>query len=259
MNFRIAATIIGAVAFALALTVMLNYVKFERTFSRLLESRFAFVVLDLRTVIQTGLDLGLELSAMSNVQTILARVAERDDQILAIAVFDDRGHLTFNHGDLSLPGTTLPTDWLADTKQHETLDNYVGNPELGIVGMALVNNFGHRVGSVVLRYDDSFYGLALRHTLLELIHTAVAILLITALVAVTWVWLLFHGINRSLARVQAAIGQLLNNGGYADFQPTGNFELEQCYVDTEKKSIEALHKLAAAQKVLALEQRLERG
>ncbi|NJN45731.1 MAG: hypothetical protein HC808_03750 [Candidatus Competibacteraceae bacterium] len=259
MNFRIAATITCAVAFALALTVMLNYVKFERTFSHLLESRFAFVVLDLRTVIQTGLDLGLELSAMSNVQTIIERAAERDDQILSITVFDDQKNLTFEHGESGLAGKTIPPDWLAVSQGNEALDHFAGDPDIGIVGMALVNNFGHRVGSIVLRYDDSFYALALRHTLLELVHTAGAILAITALIAVVWVWLLFHGINRSLARMQTAINQLLNNPGTEVFQPVSHSELEMCYVDTEKKSLEALNQLAAAQKVLALEQRLGRG
>ncbi|MEE4377369.1 MAG: hypothetical protein V2J55_07635 [Candidatus Competibacteraceae bacterium] len=259
MNFRIAATITTAVACALALTVMLNYVKFERTFSRLLESRFAFVVLDLRTVIQTGLDLGLELSAMSNIQTVLERAAERDDQILSIAVYDEQNNLAFKHSELGSSEQTVPPDWLAASQGNEALDSYVGDPDVGIVGMALINNFGYRVGSIVLRYDDSFYTLALQHTLLELIHTAVAILGITALVAIIWVWLLFHGINRSLLRMQAAISELLNNPGTGDFQPAHNSELEMCYVDTEKKSLEALNQLAAAQKVLVLEQRLGRG
>jgi hypothetical protein len=259
MNFRIAATITGAVAFALALTVMLNYVKFEHTFSRLLESRFAFVVLDLRTVIQTGLDLGLELSAMSNVQTIIERAAERDDQILSITVFDDQGSLTFNHGEAILPGDAVLSDWLAASRGNEALNEYAGDPDVGIVGMALVNNFGHRVGSIVLRYDDSFYTLALRHTLLKLIHTAVAILGITALIAVASVWLLFHGVNHSLARMQTAISQLLNSAGNGGFQPARNSEFEMCYVATEKKSLEALNQLAAARKVLDLEQRLGRG
>jgi hypothetical protein len=61
MRIKIFLTIIGSVALALAVTVLLNYARFERTLLTVAESRFAVVVQDLRLSIETGLDLGLEL------------------------------------------------------------------------------------------------------------------------------------------------------------------------------------------------------
>jgi len=57
MIAKLAVTIIGLIALALGVTVLLDYAKFERAFTEVAESRFVFVVKELRSTIETKLGL----------------------------------------------------------------------------------------------------------------------------------------------------------------------------------------------------------
>lgn len=256
MHFKITATILIIVTFALGLTVMLNYVKFEHTLTGLAESRLAFVVWDLRAAIETGLDLGLDLETMTNTEAILGRATARDPQILSIVVFDERGRPLFQRGHSAFTDT-IPAAWReAMARNPDASVWHATDPQALVVGTRLLNNFGRAVGGIVLRYDRAFYDRELDQAFSGLARIAAVILAATSLVATLSVWLLFRGIQRSFERLRTALEHLLTLRHDSTFQPQADSTLEGYYAAAEQKSREIWQRLETAHRLLQMEQKL---
>ena len=99
---KAAAVVTLIVGLTLALIGMLNFFRFEQTLRATTEARLGFVAKDLKANVQTGLDLGLDLPSMSNVQNIIEREAATDPGILGIDVFDDQAEVLFSTQDGAL-------------------------------------------------------------------------------------------------------------------------------------------------------------
>ena len=257
MHFKITATILIIVTFALGLTVMLNYVKFEHTLAGLAESRLAFVAWDLRAAIETGLDLGLDLETMANTEAILGRATARDPQILSIVVFDERGRPLFQRGVHSAFTDTIPTAWReAMARNPDAAVWHATDAQALVAGTRLLNNFGRTVGGIVLRYDRVFYDRELDQAFAGLARIAAVILAVTSLVATLSVWLLFRGIQRSFGRLRTALEHLLTLRHESTFQPQTDSALEGYYAAAEQKSREIWQRLETAHRLLQMEQKL---
>jgi hypothetical protein len=242
LYFKIGVTIVIIIAFALGLTVMLNYAKFERTFSDLAESRFAFMVRDLRTVTETGLDLGLDLSTMTNVQGIIEREAAKDDQILSIEVFDEQGVILYRTGQ-SIESPDVPTAWRDAMVATQTDEWRSVNDDALVVGTRLTNNFGSDVGGIALRRDRTQHDSVLARMLTNLSRAAIAMLVIMGIIALFSAFLLFRSTNRSLHRMRQALTDLLDAQKPSGFKPRRRSEMERDYANAEKRSRETLHEL----------------
>ncbi|MCP5158906.1 MAG: hypothetical protein H6974_01345 [Gammaproteobacteria bacterium] len=260
MSLKITATITVLIAFVLGLAVLMNYAKFERTFSNLTQSRLAFLIQDLRDTLEFGLDLGLDPAAMANTAAILTREATQDPHILSISVFDDQKRVLHQYQSDLLkhhPVAPLASAWLATVLQTiAKTPQHVSDSETLMVGIPLVNNFGRTVGALILRYDRSFYDQELQHTLFDLIRAALLILVATSLAAWLSVWLLFRSARRELRQVGAALEQFLENRQVSASPFEGDSALKVLHVAAEQKSQEFQQRLVQADRILHLEQRL---
>ncbi|ALG67942.1 hypothetical protein [Beggiatoa leptomitoformis] len=95
LTLKISFTIILLLSFALGMISLLNYFKYEKTFSSLVQSRFVVLVLDLKNTLENSINLGLSLAEINNTQKIIERIAQQDEQIFSIDIFDQTGALLF--------------------------------------------------------------------------------------------------------------------------------------------------------------------
>jgi len=243
LYLKIELTIIVIITFALSLTVLLNYAKFEHTFSDLAQSRFGFMVRDLQTVTETGLDLGLDLSTMTNVQEIIEREAAKDDQILSIEVFGEDGEILYRTGS-TISSDTIPSAWREAVTASDPGVWDAVDPSALVVGTRLTDNFGRVVGGIALRYDRTLHDSVLSGMLESLTRAGVLVLLAAGIFAFISVFLLFHSTNRSLARMRASLSQLmLDDGPVESFTPRRASNMERDFAGAEEKSRETLRDL----------------
>ena len=82
LSSRIALVVALVIGLGVGLTVLLNYFKLAQTLTTIVETRLAFTAHDVRSRIEAGLDLGLDLAALTNIEGIVDEVAANDPEDL---------------------------------------------------------------------------------------------------------------------------------------------------------------------------------
>jgi hypothetical protein len=227
---------------ALALVGMLNFFRFEQTLRATTEMRLGFIAEDLKGNIQTGLDLGLDLSSMSNVQAIIDREAAADPGILGIDVFDDHARILFSSqkGAVERP---IPDAWRSAIGSDDDAVWQASDHEQMVVGTRLTSNFGSDVGGVALRYSRASFEEQLQRMLDLLIRLGISTLIITALMSLVVSWLVLGATARRLARVRSAVENALTHPEGPSFRPSRH-PIEQEYAMADRALRERLIRAA---------------
>ena len=241
---KAAAVVTLIVGLALALIGMLNFFRFEQTLRATTEARLGFVAKDLQANIQTGLDLGLDLSSMSNVQNIIDREAATDSRILGIDVFDDHAQVLFSTEEGAVE-SQIPAAWRAAIGADVDAVWQASDRAQMVVGTGLTSNFGADVGGVALRYSRASFEEQLQRMLDLLIRLGIATWVITALLSLGVCWLVFGATARHLARVRSAVDSALTNPEGPSFRPSRH-PIEQEYALAEQGLRERLRRAATS-------------
>lgn len=207
---RTSAVISLVVIFAIGLVTFLNYLKFERTLTTLLQSRLELMIRDLRADIEWSLNLGLALNELRNFQPLVERLTKSDRHVLAVDVFGTDGQTVF-HSDRQPAGQPAPPDRGAILRQDEARLWWSQEDDALVVGTVLVNNFGQVAGGATLRYSSAGIEATLERTAACLAGTLPALMAGVVLVVIGLVvpsmWRTasaFVGITRDLERFVAA-------------------------------------------------------
>ena len=199
---RLSATFVGIVFSTAIVTVALNYLKFQNLLEDYSANIYQFVVSDVRSTVEAGIDLGLPLNVLTNIQTVIDRREAQDRTILRIAVFNESGRIIFDT-DRARIGETIPLAW---RPAHAVSKGWrFSRGEEWIAGAPVVNNFEKEVGGIVLRYDPEVVGRKTTSILLAMTSEAVVVNGIGALLAILGVWLLVKRTRRALANSVRAI------------------------------------------------------
>lgn len=241
---KAAAVVTLIVALTLALIGMLNFFRFEQTLRATTEARLGFIAKDLKANIQTGLDLGLDLSSMSNVQSIIDREAVTDARILGIDVFDDQAQVLFST-EQSATGAQIPGAWRAAIGSDDDAVWQASDHAQMVVGTRLTSNFGADVGGVALRYSRASFEEQLQRMLDLLVRLGISTLIITALLSLVVSWLVFGSTARRLARVRLAVESALTHPEGPSFRPTRH-PIEQEYALADKGLRDRLRRAATS-------------
>jgi len=136
---------------ATALSAFLILGKFDRSVSEFELSRYAFLLGNIQTIFVRDLDWGLDLDQLADAQVVLERQVSSGQGVVALMLFDARGHVLAQAGEkrfaqvpepwITRNGTGSARPWTAEAD---------GNL---IVGLRLSNNFGETVGGVALGYS----------------------------------------------------------------------------------------------------------
>ena len=196
---------------AVTVTVLLHRARFERTLLALTETRLAFAAADVGARIQSGLDLGLDLPAMANVQAILDAETRDDPKILAVEVLDAAGKILFRAGPAAAgarpggpgeaaaggegdraagPGDAADAEAGVGDDRRRAGDVVWSDAGSGLIAgrSGLVDIFGEPAGTLVLSYSRSSVAATTAAMTFLLARVALVLVLLLALAGLAWLW-----------------------------------------------------------------------
>ena len=193
------------------MTAGLSIDKFRRTHTDLLDSRFQFVVNDIRHRIETQMDLGLALATLEDVSEELETYRVNDETILSIEVFDENGSVLFST-DPSFIGDLVSQDWLLAWRSSQNKNLWsILERDAGVVGVAIQNNLNQKVGSLALRYSREFLDLSVANQTERLLVIGLIIAAVMALVSFLGCRILLRGPISDLNTMTRAMTDIMNN------------------------------------------------
>ncbi len=155
LRWNLFAAITTIMACCLALISFLNYCNFEKDLHSFVRSRFMVVGQDLKNTVEYGLNLGLGLQELKNIQQLIVDTKERDTDIADLMVLDQQGTILF-HSNPGQVGQQAEADWLQHSLPHRDGPAlHTSNPAGQQTVLPIVNQFNIMVGSLVLSYPSA--------------------------------------------------------------------------------------------------------
>jgi hypothetical protein len=244
LRFKISLMIVLIICFSLVLNIFLNFFNFDKSYSTLIRSRFMVSAKEMKNTVEYGLNLGLTLRQLKNLQDIMDNMIKEDPDITGLLIFDDTGKIIFNvqerkeSKDRKLStnkiakeiGSMVPPDWLYAIGQGKRTEaSFKGRVEHSFI-LPITNNFDIIVGGLVLSYS----GVQIDRTILEVLFFLWKIflgaLVIFTLVTIFFINNIFSDIVRSLKSMSNLLSGLMDDPG----KGSNEFNLEK--VITQKSS-----------------------
>ncbi len=215
MRFGLAIRVAVAMAVILVVGVVttgvLSIQKFETTLADLLNSRFQFVVGDIRDRIEVRMDLGLALNDLEGVSEELEEYLREDRDILSMEVFDESGTVLFS-SDISLVGDLVSEQTVETWRENRGKDWWSRlQIDAGLVGVPIRNNLSQDVGSLVLRFSREFLDSSIANQTQRLLYFGGIVVLAMIVLSVIGVALLLRRSTRDLYYMGMAIDDIAEN------------------------------------------------
>ncbi|MBO9509223.1 hypothetical protein [Thalassospira sp. A3_1] len=146
LSTKIGLALFLVLASALSMTTVLNYLRFDQTLHTLLAQRMTVILNETSQDIVAGIDLGLRLENMENLQSILNRRLDMSNDIRNVAVLDCDGTIISNAArspdDQTLSGAAIP---------QQSRDQWIDfTPGIATAGQVLRDSLGQCAGQVVI-------------------------------------------------------------------------------------------------------------
>lgn len=188
------AAIVLVLGFSLVLISLLNYFKYEKTFSALQRSKFEVIARDLKAAAETGMNIGLPLPALKNMQDLISRESHRDNQILNIEIFGTDGTVLYSTQPGRAGATESPK--LLDALRHASGKAWeLNDKDSFLVGVPINNNFGRLSGGLAIRYAKSYFETELLRIGRELAEYSAIVFGVSVFAAALAVMLMIRGMN----------------------------------------------------------------
>ncbi len=216
LALRVAFAMAVILAIGVATTGALSIHKFERTLADLLNSRFQFVVSDIRDRIETRMDIGLALQDLEGVSGELEEYARQGPEVLSMEVFDASGTVLFS-SDATLVGDLVSEDMVNTWRENYDKESWSGlQSDAGVVGVPIRNNLSQNVGSLVLRYSRQFLDQSIEEQTRRLAVRGIMILAAMAIISLVGSILMLRRSTRDLHYMSLALDEISTNRSDAD-------------------------------------------
>ena len=194
LTSKLAITVFGVLFFSISMCSLLNYVNFEKNYREIVDSRFNALLENLRGRVEYGLNLGLSLDAMKNVESLIIDAQAADSDIAFIRVFDNQGHVLFS---------------TSDEAQYEQA---MSSGEAFVrMDVDVKNNFDQVEGKLTLAYKEEVIVAAASRTQLKLIIDASAMLAIFGLLGAIFMRASLRNLIGSLKYMEGSLSNILTN------------------------------------------------
>lgn len=190
----------------------------ERGEEALAEARLGVILTKADETIERGLQLGLPLSELQQVEPVLDRAIATSDDILAVDVFSQTGITVFST-DRGAVGQPVPEAWTNAIAEHRNrLPWRASERETETIGTAATNDFHQTEGWVALILSRDALTSPLSR-LPPVLTKAWALILVGALVMALVGTLLLRGLRRPFERAEAALARA-NEGAALQLDPS---------------------------------------
>lgn len=225
--------VVSALALWLGMSAGLGHL--ERELQAVHESHLRFTLGELRSRLQSGLDLDVHFAAAGKAQGLLDAAVRAEPRIASITVVDASGTIIFSSGAASAPHLPLKEQRMPSFSMREA-----GSL---VMSSSLVDDNGAHSGAVAVRYEPAeplaAIGLARR----ELALAATAALVVLALCCVLGFHALMRHSQRRFDLMASRLGSVRSRAGL----DAGLLLVEQASMASKT----ALHEVNAARDALA--------
>jgi len=205
-RMSIAAAMLLVLLVALTTTTVLGYLIYERTLSGLVTSRFEFIAKEFKSKLEAGIDLGLPLGQLENIDEYLHQEMTRDDSLVAISIVSTDGRVLFDTQSERV-GKQTQDAWVQDLLQEDLTPDEVYFGESAI-GLPLFTSFGKVVGVLQVSYSGAFYDDKRLGVGEELVLVVFIVLLAAGAIGIVGVLAISRPLASSLARLRAGLEAL---------------------------------------------------
>lgn len=194
---KVATAMVLVVVFALILTTLLNALRFRETFEDLVARRLDVVVQDIANDVLVGIDLGLGLATMDNLNAIIERQVNKSAGVAAISIYDCSGRpLAVARPDPAPNGGEAP--WMPFLTEHHWRHF---DEKLIAVGVMLKSSYGACAGGIAVEYEAETFRQTSEVVINSLIKTALQAASL-ALPAVALLGFFFYRRHRMLRQLR---------------------------------------------------------
>ncbi|MGB0694831.1 MAG: hypothetical protein ACPGOY_04230 [Rhodospirillaceae bacterium] len=200
LTYKIGGAMVTVIVLALCLTTLLNYLRFEETYSRLVENRLSIVAAEVAETAVTGIDLGLPLTALETLPPAMERQMARDPEITGVLAHDCSFAPVAQVG--VVPEELALTDALLQRDRWRFFTD-----EIVAVGRSFTDSLGDCAGGVAVFHSPDAY-VASRDAALDRMIRGAAISAAVALPAVLLVSGVFMGRRRALRSLEVDLANV---------------------------------------------------
>lgn len=205
--------------------------------------------MDMKNTVEYGLNLGLSLSELQNIQKVIEGIKEKDSEIVSIKVFDDKGASVFDTEGVS-EGEMIPEEW---RKIHEESGKDLWNmafKESFVIGVPLYNNFDVMVGGLAISYSKAHIEGTVKKMGFFMGKSVIITLLVFALITVIGMGFFLRKITGVFNKMDSSLQFLLAGDSVAPAATSTSTDLERRFNEFHARSREVLDTLEQAEKDL---------
>lgn len=241
-HFKIAAALLMVLTTAVMTTAILAFFIYERTLSGVVQSRFQFIAVELKKQIESGLDLGLPLGELENMNALLRRHLSSDDALVSLCIVNAKGVVLFDTKP-EHTGRQIPVPWLQSSgpNPRETAIALDKNS----LALPILTNYGKVVGGLVLTYSQDLYTEKKSRTARELAESTFIVLLISGAVGFFGVFAIGQPLEFAVVRLETRLRSVLLRirGGAAPIDLDADSDGENEIIAFERNVVTAIHVL----------------
>ena len=244
-QMKIAGALLLVLIAALSTTATLGYFIYERTLAGLVGSRFEFIARELGSKIEAGLDLGLPLGELENMNELLRQEILTDDALVGLTIKNAKGVILFDTDPLRI-GTKAPEPWLESLGEAGSNSGSIRVSDSQL-GLPLVNSFDKVVGGLLVTYSKDYYQNKRVATVREISEITLIALLLSGFVGLCGVLTISRPLDYAVMRLEASVRTILLRTGLAAAATPADGDLEAAIVTFERNVLDAVAALEHAE------------
>jgi hypothetical protein len=139
------------VGFAVGMTGLLLYFKYQSVFTGLQRDRILLVAREIDEIAERDLSLGQDFWSIDTLPEVIERRRTAETFIKGIDVAGPDGRIAYA-SDMSRMGSSLPPGWMPLLSKGASHTSFAPSPDLAVVAAPIRNSFGQVAGYTVVRY-----------------------------------------------------------------------------------------------------------
>jgi len=248
-RMTIAVAMLVVLFVSLTTTTVLGYLIYDRTLSGLVTSRFEFIAKEFKSKLEAGIDLGLPLDQLENIDEFLHQEMMKDDSLVAISIVNTSGSILFDtHAERV--GKPTRNAWVQSLLQGNLAPDQVYFDESAI-GLPLFTSFGKVVGVLLVSYSGSFYDDKRLSVGKDLVLVISIVLLAAGAIGIVGVLVISRPLVTAVARLSAGLDALRRRVGLASPEEPAPPADPRHDSEIERELLEAINVLDRVEEIVS--------